>query len=112
VASVTAEIGRLPKPGNPAELLFRGRWNPLKPMNFDKPWQAAMEAAGIRNFTFHGLRHTCASHAAMAGASEVELSDLLGHRQMQMVKRYSHLNTQAKARLVTRVFGDVGSKNG
>ena len=41
--------------------------------------------------TYHSLRHTFASHLALGGESLYTLADLLGHRTLQMVKRYSHL---------------------
>ena len=53
------------------------------------------------------LRHTAASYAAQSGASLLEIADLLGHRQLSMVRRYAHLSTQSKAQLVARVFAGV-----
>jgi len=41
--------------------------------------------------TFHTLRHSFASHLALQGESLYTLADLLGHRTLVMVKRYSHL---------------------
>lgn len=40
---------------------------------------------------FHSMRHTFASRLAMAGIPLTVLRDLLGHRDLQMVSRYSHL---------------------
>ena len=36
-----------------------------------------------------------------------EIADLLGHRQLSMVRRYAHLSVESKKRLVDRVFEDV-----
>ena len=44
---------------------------------------------------------------AQNGATLLEIGDLLGHRQLQVTKRYSHLATGHKAALVNRVLGDV-----
>ena len=76
-------------------------------MTFDSVWETAIREARIEDFRFHDLRHSCASYLAQNGASLVELADVLGHRTMAMVKRYSHLSTESKARLVRRVFGDL-----
>jgi hypothetical protein len=31
----------------------------------------------------------------------------MGHRQLSMVKRYAHLTTETKARLINRVLGGI-----
>ena len=61
-------------------------------LDLRNPWQAAIQAAGIKDFHWHDLRHTAASYLAMSGVSLVEISKILGHRTMQMVSRYSHLS--------------------
>ncbi len=66
-----------------------------------------MAAAGVKKFRFHDLRHSCASMLAQNGATLLEIGDLLGHRQLQMTKRYSHLATSHKAALVNRVLGAI-----
>ena len=50
-----------------------------------------MRKAGIRDFVFHDLRHTFASHLVMAGAEITTVSKLLGHKSLTMTLRYSHL---------------------
>lgn len=74
---------------------------------FDYHWKAALKDAGIEDFRFHDLRHSCASWLAMNGASLLEIADVLGHKSMEMTKRYSHLCTSHKAELTDRIFGDV-----
>ncbi|MEM8933646.1 MAG: site-specific integrase, partial [Acidobacteriota bacterium] len=54
-------------------------------------WERARRAAGLNDLRFHDLRHTAASHLAMHGATLVELAEILGHRSLQMVRRYAHL---------------------
>jgi site-specific recombinase XerD len=41
----------------------------------------------------------------MSGATEREIAELLGHRTMAMVKRYSHLSKEHVAGLVERLEG-------
>jgi integrase len=60
-----------------------------------------LERAAIHDFRFHDLRHTAASYLAMQGCTTLDLAELLGHKTLQMVKRYSHLSTaHARASLL------------
>ncbi len=45
-----------------------------------------------RYITFHGLRHTFASHWVMQGGSVAKLQKILGHASMEMTLRYAHLS--------------------
>lgn len=90
-----------------AQLVFASRVKPDVPYNFEEHWRTALKAAHVRQFRFHDCRHTCASYLAQEGASLLELADVMGHRQLQMVKRYAHLTTKSKAALVNRVLGGI-----
>jgi integrase len=78
--------------------------------SLDKPWYAALKVAGIPNFRFHDLRHSAASYLAMNGATMLQISEVLGHKTLQMVKRYSHFGESEIADVVERmnkkIFGD------
>jgi integrase len=106
VENVVQELKRF-KAG-PSVLVFPSRAQPDKPFTFEPRWAGALKAARVRGFTFHSLRHSCASMLAQNGATLLEIADVLGHRQLQMTKRYSHLATSHKAALVQRVLGQVG----
>lgn len=91
----------------PGMLVFGSKRDPMRPYSFEAKWAEALAAAGIRGFRFHDLRHSCASFLAQSGATLLEIGDLLGHRQIAMTKRYSHLASTHRAALVTRVLGDL-----
>lgn len=55
-------------------------------------FERACRLAGISDFRFHDLRHTFASHAAMAGMPMETLRRMLGHSTLVMVSRYAHLS--------------------
>jgi integrase len=75
---------------------------------FDSHWYQALEAAGIRDFRFHDLRHTTASYLAANGASLLEIADTLGHRTLAMVRRYSHLTQTHKVAAIERMAKERG----
>lgn len=86
----------------------RGRWlfpskNGQNPLDVRRPWEEALAAAGVEDFRFHDLRHSTASYLAMNGASLVEIAEVLGHKTLQMVRRYAHLSEGHVTDLVARV---------
>lgn len=77
---------------NPStNLLFPGK-NLNRPISLRKPWKKALKAADIHNFRFHDLRHSAASYLAMSGSSLTEIGILLGHKRLEVTKRYAHLS--------------------
>lgn len=76
--------------------------------HFDWQWRAVLKDAGIEGFRFHDLRHSAASLAAMSGCSLLEIAELTGHKSLSMVKRYAHLCSGHKSKMVDRVFGGIG----
>ena len=87
-----------------SSLLFPSRENrpqkPQKPIDLRTPWETALKNADIRDFRFHDLRHSAASYLAMNGASLAEIAEVLGHKTLQMVKRYAHLSEGHTAAVV------------
>jgi site-specific recombinase XerD len=61
--------------------------------------------------TFHTLRHSFASHLALQGESLYTLADLLGHRTLQMVKRYSHLTHGHRQKAVNGLEAALNGKS-
>lgn len=81
-----------------------------KPFDITRSWKEAVKRAGIKDFRFHDLRHTTASYLAMQGKSSGELAEVLGHKTLQMVKRYAHLSDEHKKSLTAdmnkTIFGE------
>jgi integrase len=65
-----------------------------------RSFATALRKTGIRDFHFHDLRHTFASHLVMAGIDLTTVSRLLGHKDLTMTLRYSHLSPMHMAKAV------------
>jgi integrase len=78
--------------------------------NLESAWRTARDKAGLEDFRFHDLRHTFASRMAMNGKTTREIADALGHKTLEMVKRYSHLTDAhvqtAMEETALRILGD------
>jgi len=105
VPAVVAELERFK--AAPSVHVFASPRVPGKPYAFELRWFDALKAARVRTFRFHDLRHSCASMLAQHGATLLEIGDVLGHRQLAMTKRYSHLTTAHKSALVARVMASI-----
>lgn len=76
-----------------------------------------LEAAGLRKVqragkerpyvTFHGLRHTFASHWVMKGGDIFKLQKILGHASITMTQRYAHLAPEAFVSDYARLGGGL-----
>ena len=102
------------------DLVFPGRVKPRrssdhktlsepKPIDLRTPFATALRRAGIQDFRWHDLRHSAASYLAMNGASLAEIAEVLGHKTLQMVRRYAHLSEAHTAgvleRMNAKIFG-------
>jgi integrase len=77
------------------------------PTSIDSAWHDAVDRAKIKNFKFHDLRHCCASYMAQAGIPLNVIAEVLGHRKLDMTKRYAHLTTQTKASAMLSALGAI-----
>ena len=100
VAELLREHGKVRKLGNDQVFVTDG---PAEVWLFDKAWYAALKAAKVKDFRWHDLRHTAASYLAMSGATTAEIAAVLGHRTLQMVKRYAHLSDQHVGTVIERM---------
>lgn len=82
------ELKRIPRNG---EYVFSKKDG--KPYSDPKTaFQSALKRAGIEDFRFHDLRHTFASHLALSGIGIRTIQELLGHKDIKLTMRYSHLS--------------------
>ena len=64
--------------------------------NLRKLYEAVVRQAKLEDVNFHTLRHTFASHLAMAGVDIKTIQELLGHQTFEMTLRYAHLSPHHK----------------
>lgn len=81
-----------------SEFVFKGKKD--QPIDIRYPYDQAKKRANLENFKFHDLRHTCASYLAMNGATPIDLMEILRHKSLAMVKRYAHLSTAHKSKVI------------
>jgi len=68
-------------------------------MTLHKAFVRACERAGIHNFHFHDLRHELLSRLAERGDfSVLEIAAVSGHKTLQTLKRYTHLQAEKLAK--------------
>ena len=74
---------------------------PIK--RFDKAWRHICRLVGFEDFHYHDLRHTFCSNLIMSGAGLKETKDMIGHNDISMTDRYSHLSALHKKALQERL---------
>lgn len=59
-------------------------------------WNFALKRANLvgTGLVFHSLRHSCGSFLAMSGANQRDIAEILGHKDLRMTQRYTHLNQE------------------
>ena len=67
-------------------------------------FNATLKRAGIENFRFHDMRHTFASHLVMKGCDLRTVQQLLGHKDIKMTMRYSHLSKEHLCNAVENLY--------
>jgi len=92
--------------------------NVLKPLVFasktafgridiKKAWQQALKRAGISHCRAHDMRHTFCTLAASQGASNLELATAMGHRTLEMLQRYTHLDAQVTKKFSKHIADQI-----
>jgi integrase len=98
----------------PEEFLFPSKDSAKRypPSMIRKAFQKALKEAKIENFKYHDLRHTCASHLAMNGATQGELMEILGHRSPTMTRRYAHFSKEHISRVLQKTNNNLIGNSG
>jgi integrase len=97
-------------PKGKSDFIFLGPdGEPLK--DIKRSFHTALKKVGIKDFHWHDLRHTSASHLLMRGASMKTVQEHLGHTSIAMTQRYSHLSRDFQREEVNRLNGLCGESS-
>lgn len=105
------EIIREQPIGQPQEAVFRNK----KGRAYDHLpycWAGVIKASGLNAgvvdnrliVTWHSLRHTCASWLAIDGTDLYKIAKILGHKDLKMTQRYSHLSKDSLREALERTM--------
>lgn len=101
-----AERLYLDNPASNHRYLFP-RLDGMNHVNFRHAWYQALKASQVKDFRFHDLRHSAASYLAMNGATLLEIAAILGHKTLEMVKRYSHLSEDHTRSVIEKMNSQI-----
>ncbi len=65
---------------------------PMRAGTLEQAWRRLLKRAGITGLRFHDLRHEGVSRLFERGLNVIEVSSISGHKEMRMLKRYTHLS--------------------
>ncbi|MNY73337.1 Tyrosine recombinase XerC [compost metagenome] len=64
---------------------------PMRAGTLEQAWRRLLTRAGVEGLRFHDLRHEGVSRLFERGLNVIEVSGISGHKELRMLKRYTHL---------------------
>jgi integrase len=107
VEPVIDELQNLYHTRNPHKSLVFASRTAFGKVDIKKAWRSALKRAEIHDCRAHDMRHTFATLAAGQGASNLELATAMGHRTLEMLQRYTHLDAQATKKYSTHISDHI-----
>jgi len=82
------------------------------PSSWKRTWGTALRNSGIEKCRFHDLRHTFVSNLIVGEKEDfATVMSLSGHKDISMLKRYSHTQEQAKKAAIQKLGKHIGKTN-
>jgi integrase len=72
-------------------------WSWSRADSVENVWRRAVRRAGLSDLRFHDLRHKAVSRLFERGLNVMEVAAISGHRSLQMLRRYTHLDASSLA---------------
>jgi len=101
-ATVRELLSSLYKGESQETLVFRNKKGTSWYASTD-PFDRALRLAEIKDFHFHDLRHTAASYLVMQGVDIRTVQEIIGHKDITMTMRYSHLSEEHKSKAIKQL---------
>ena len=79
-------------------------------LTIQSSWKAVLQEAGLEDFHFHDLRHTCGSWLVQSGVALSDVKEVLGHSTIRMTERYAHNAPENSRAAVAKL--DAWAQNG
>lgn len=95
-SAAVALLNSIPNKGN--ALIFPNPETDKAYASIYGSWNTARTRAGLADVRMHDLRHSFASFLVNAGCSLYEVQRILGHSQIKVTQRYSHLSQESLLR--------------
>jgi len=73
---------------------------PISPDSLKKAYQRVIKKSGIEGLRFHDLRHEATSRFFELGLNTMQVSAITGHKDLAMLKRYTHLRAEDLAKMI------------
>jgi len=65
---------------------------PMKAGALEQAWRRLLARSNVKALRFHDLRHENVSRLFERGLNMIEVSSISGHKEMRMLRRYTHLS--------------------
>lgn len=65
---------------------------PMKAGTLEQAWRRLLVRSNVKALRFHDLRHEGVSRLFERGLNMIEVSSISGHKELRMLKRYTHLS--------------------
>ena len=101
--AILAELQQLYSLHDPKKSLVFASRRTFGRLDVKKAWMEAVKRAHIEDYRFHDLRHQFATFAGEMGASNLELATAMGHRTLQMLQKYTHINVRITQKYSDRI---------
>ncbi|NGX26160.1 MAG: Tyrosine recombinase XerC [Chlamydiae bacterium] len=78
-----------------------------RPLDLRRAFRTAIRKANLKSFRGHDTRHSYATEMLAQGLSLGEIGILLGHRSVQVTKKYCHLIESRSIEAVAKMSGEI-----
>ena len=95
---------KIPSISDSEIFILSGKLKPIEPRTLQYRFEKILKSAGIREMTFHSLRHSYATLCIEKGIDIKTLSELLGHSDVKItLNTYVHSSDRLKRKYVKRL---------